>query len=598
MEDNNFIDQYFWGVDDFFMISKTDTNWIITYVNKNFCEVSWYSEEELLGQYHNIIKHEDMPEEFFKEMNHILYNKKRTFKGTMRNQRKDGNSFRVNGFIKPVFDENNELQEFISVMQDITQEKEKNESLFETIVENMWESVWIGDKDEKILYANPNFCNLLWYTQEEVIWKKPKDFLKSEEFGNVFKTSKLEVIMKSKSWEEIPVFLSWKMVKTWRHIGLVTDLRQIKSIKKMAEYQQAIEAANMVIKASKNKKITDINQHFKRATFFDEVTMLWKDFIEFVNEHNSAERIDSIKNHIESKQVWRGELIIPTNTEKGFMRTFSTVIPILDKEKKLEEILMVHNNVTEEKEYEAQIKEEKNKIIEKLEEINKTKDEFLNIASHELRTPLTTIKWYVSMLLEWECWEPDEEMRMYLKKILRSSNRLIDLINDMLDVQKLEAWKMDFYFEEFDVSSVINDVYSDMQSLAGDKNQKIVLNNNFKDLYIKSDYNKILQVLTNLVSNAIKFTPENWEVIINVWTKENNLYISVIDNWVGISEEDKEKIFEKFWQVKNSLTRNENWTWLWLPIVKNIVEELWWEIDVDTKEWEWSRFTVWLPLNN
>lgn len=603
--DINVNKQYFELIEDFFIVSKTDIYWNITYVNDNFCNISWYTKDELIGKPHNIVRHPETPKYVFEEMWDTIKNKKQIFSYIIKNKKKNWKWYWLKSVIKPILNDDWDIIEFISIRQDVTKEIEYNNNLFKTIVENMSESVWIWDKYEKTIYANPNFCDLLWYDVEEIIWKESYMFWDNfsaqivRENNNIrkkWKKSKYEWNLITKNWEKIPVFLSLAPMKDWWSVWIMTDLRELKSVKKLAEYQKAIEWSNILLKISPNYNITYANQIFFKASKIKKDNILNKYYFDILDIDSHLK--NEIKLSLENKKVRRWELKLNVNDVDYFSWAFTNIIPLFSKNWELEEFLVLKNNITKEKQYETKIQNDKNHIIKKLEEINKTKDEFINIVSHELRTPMTTIKWYISMILEWDAWDINDEVKIYLNKIITNSQRLIYLINDILDVQKLESGKMNFNFTKFDFVKLLDEVYFDMLNLAKKNNQKLLLNNDFKSLYIICDRNKLIQVLVNLINNSIKFTPKWWEI--NIISKINwdFLEICVVDTGIWISEDDLNKIFEKFWQVKNSLTRDIEWTGLWLFIVKSIIENLGWKINIESKLWVWTKFYFSILINN
>lgn len=595
----NLSNQYFWLIDEFLIVSKSDVFWNITYVNKMFCDISWFSKEELIWKPHSIVRHPDTPKEVFKDMWYTVKVKKETYTWIFKNLKKNWWHYWVKVLVKPILSVDGSIKEFISLRQDITKEKDYSEHMFQTIVENMGESVWIWDKYERTIYANPNFCNLLWYNLDEIIWEESYIFWDEESTRTVKNNnqlrqkgekSKYEWVLVSKDWKKIPVLLSWAPLDSGWTVWIMTDLREIHSVKKLAEYQQAIEWSTILLKLWKNLEILYANNIFKKASKIKDEDIINVNFLDLID--NNPDIIDDIKLKIAENKVWRWELKIRASDLDYLSWVFCNIIPIFNKSWSVEEYLVLQHNITKEKKYEEKIAQDKNNIIQKLEDINKTKDEFLNIASHELRTPMTTVKWYISMILDWDAWSINDEVRGYLEKILSSSNRLLYLINDMLDVQKLESWLMQYDYTEFDVNNLLWQLYFDMRQLWSQKWQKILLNNDFESLYIRSDYNKLLQVLINLVWNAIKFTPNWWVIEISLKDISDNIVFVVKDNWIWIAQEDIWKIFDKFSQVKNSLTRDINWTWLWLPIVKSIVHNIWWLIYVSSELWKWTEFRI------
>ncbi len=231
-------------------------------------------------------------------------------------------------------------------------------------------------------------------------------------------------------------------------------------------------------------------------------------------------------------------------------------------------------------------------------ELENLKNDFLSVASHELRTPMTVIKGYISLLAKWTFWIVTDKQKIYLEKIQKNTKNLIDLVNDMLDINKLEAGKMDFFYENVNLKKLIKEVIYEMREIYYDKN--ISLGYDIIDeIEINSDYKKIKQVLINLLSNSYKFTPKNWKVFVELEkSKDNkNIIISVIDNWAWIEKKDLKRLFQKFTQVWSHLNKTEKWTWLGLSISKKIITWLWWDIWIKSTYRKGSTFFFSLKIN-
>lgn len=265
----------------------------------------------------------------------------------------------------------------------------------------------------------------------------------------------------------------------------------------------------------------------------------------------------------------------------------------------------------------ASLYEELKETNIKLEKLERLKSEFISIVSHELRTPLTALKNALDIILTGRTGEITASMEKFLDMAKRNSVRLSGIINDLLDLSKVEAGKMEFRFASKNIFNSIEYVKNTLENLAKEKNINISLNcdENYKDLYIDSQ--RIEQVITNLLSNAIKFTPENGEI--NIYTKlitedelksidlidQNKkiiagdyLEIAVKDNGIGIKEEDIAKVFDKFQQIENSLNRKIGGTGLGIPIAKQLMEAHRGFIWVKSKLNEGSTFSIAIPLMN
>lgn len=240
----------------------------------------------------------------------------------------------------------------------------------------------------------------------------------------------------------------------------------------------------------------------------------------------------------------------------------------------------------------------------KLERLERLKSEFISIVSHELRTPLTSIKNSLDIMLSGKCGEVTEAYEKFLMMAKRNSQRLSGIINDLLDLSKIEAGKMDYHFKNMNVNSVIEYVKSALSVLAKDKGLILETEEDENLPEVFADSQRLEQVLTNLVSNAIKFTPEGKKITIkselinakNIKTNEcfrpvieklDGYYVmvSVKDEGIGISEENLLHAFDKFAQIENSLSRKVGGSGLGLPIARQLIEAhkgaIWCESEVN-----------------
>lgn len=199
------------------------------------------------------------------------------------------------------------------------------------------------------------------------------------------------------------------------------------------------------------------------------------------------------------------------------------------------------------------------------------KSDFISVVSHELKTPLSSIKGSIGLLLSSE-----EKLSSYSKELLEIADtnceRLVLIINDILDFEKLEAGKMTFNFGEVDIAMLINDAVKMNEIYAKKFNIHIKILN-IKPAYVLGDYDRLIQVITNLLSNAIKFSPENSQVIISTSLIKGYVRVAVEDRGAGIPKEFRTKIFTKFTQVRTATTRKVGGTGLGLNICKTIVEK-------------------------
>jgi len=238
----------------------------------------------------------------------------------------------------------------------------------------------------------------------------------------------------------------------------------------------------------------------------------------------------------------------------------------------------------------------------KLQELNQSRDRFLSIASHELRTPMTVIKGFTEFLLSEKFGSINKKQKEFLDTISRNTTDLIKLVNKMLDISRLEAGKMTFESKDIALPEFLTETTKEFKVLCSQKHIKLKFENPDNiSLFIKSDPFKIKQILTNLVSNAYKFTPEKGTITIILEPcslKGQCVQISVKDTGIGIPKKEQKHVFEKFHQVENSLRKTYTGTGLGLSIVKLMVEKLGGQVFLVSKLGKGACFTFTLPQKN
>ncbi|MFC1492952.1 ATP-binding protein [candidate division KSB1 bacterium] len=232
--------------------------------------------------------------------------------------------------------------------------------------------------------------------------------------------------------------------------------------------------------------------------------------------------------------------------------------------------------------------------VEELTTLDKSKDVFLALVSHELRTPLSSIVAYTEVLLD-DMADTKEEEKEYLNIIKNESDRLTRLINDVLDISKMEAGRMPFDFRTHELNGMINSSVTGLTSLANKKDIVIFNNLENSDILVNVDADKIIQVISNLISNAIKFSPDNASIIISGKENKNMVEIAVADKGIGIRKKDFEKVFDKFRQIEDVKHHSEG-TGLGMPISKLIIENHNGKIWFDSKINKGTTFYFTLPL--
>lgn len=220
--------------------------------------------------------------------------------------------------------------------------------------------------------------------------------------------------------------------------------------------------------------------------------------------------------------------------------------------------------------------------VSKHKEIEKMKDEFISIVSHELRTPLTSIQGSLGLVCSNVLGIIPKKINDLLVIAYKNSIRLTSLINDILDVKKIEAGQMDLNIESLDIVSIINDVIIANKSYAEQYNVDFVFDSPNEGIIVKTDKTRLIQIITNLLSNAAKYSYPDKKVSISVLKTDSVVRTSISNYGDKIPEEFKDKIFQKFLQLNSSNTRSHGGTGLGLNICKNLVEKLGGTIDFES----------------
>ena len=245
-------------------------------------------------------------------------------------------------------------------------------------------------------------------------------------------------------------------------------------------------------------------------------------------------------------------------------------------------------------------KVELEKAKEEAESANKAKSQFLANMTHDIRTPLGAILGFNQILLE-KCHDQDcpggEETQKFHENIQTSAQNLLELLNNFLDISKIEAGKMGLSEENFNLKTMIQNIFDTHEFLARKKGVIITFDVSPKlPAIIRSDRTKLIQILTNLVGNAIKFTPEGKEVKLRVMDEEKIVTFMVIDEGIGIPEDRQHAVFGAFAQADNSTVRNYGGTGLGLAITKTLTEMLGGKVTLVSRGiGQGSNFSVRIP---
>jgi signal transduction histidine kinase len=348
-------------------------------------------------------------------------------------------------------------------------------------------------------------------------------------------------------------------------------------------------------KAEEEKKKTEaiIYNFSDGLLFFDneKILRIFNPQAEIYFELNSKEVVDKNLSDIEkfsklkvlldfikykSKRIFREELKLE---EYLILEITSLPIFFTNEEKEIGTLIILHD-ITREK------------------QIEKTKSEFVSITAHQLRTPLSGIKWTLQMLLDNDLGEITAEQRNFIQKTYKANERVISVINDLLNVTRIEEGKFLHKIDLVNMEDIVEEVITSSQEVAQKKGIKLEFQKSEKKLpQVKVDIEKIEMVIQNLIENAIHYTPEKGEVTVSLKYTNNEIEFKVKDTGIGISKEEQKRLFTKFFRAPEAIAMETDGSGLGLFISKNIIDVHNGRIWFESEKGRGSTFYFVLPVD-
>ncbi len=491
----------------------------------------------------------------------------------------------------------------------------ESKSKFESIYNNAATGIDLLDKDLKIVDLNDRSAEMFGYDKNELIGKSILDVTFPGDIELTLKNLKrvinedidiysLEKRYKKKDgtifWGEVSVSaIKDENKKVQAIVGVIVDITSRKMAEEQLEeseekYRELVENANSIIaKFGKDGRIISMNDFGLKFFGYKEQELKGKNWIDTI--------LPKIESNGKSLENLAAEIIndpdkysisINENIKKNGERVwiYWNNKPIYDKGI-LVGILSVGTDITERKKAEENLYE----ANKQLEEADRLKSIFLSSMSHELRTPLNSIIGFTGILLQGLAGDLNDEQKKQLGIIKNSSQHLLSLINDILDISKIEAGKIELDCEYFDLNEVMDELLLTFDTMAKDKNLKIEKTMPEK-ITLYNDKRRFKQIIINLVSNAIKYTNEGSVNITIKILDIKELEIKIIDTGVGIKKADLNRIFEPFQQLDEKLTKKVEGTGLGLHLVKKLLTLMKGTISLESEYGKGSVFTINLPL--
>lgn len=354
-----------------------------------------------------------------------------------------------------------------------------------------------------------------------------------------------------------------------------------------------------ILLTDNNFRLTRVNKGAEVLFEYERTAMEKRVFIRDLVPDDSRERFQEMLHSLKQVPTVRRELVLKTRPGAPFLADL-TAIRIQNDKNDLTGYIFIATDMTEQKKLQKDLEKshmELARLYRETERANRSKAVFLANMSHELKTPLTAILGFSELLLEQKMGPLNDVQQDFLKDVLTSGKNLLNLINDILDLARIEADKLELNMEEICLQQVIAEARSYVLPLAQEKELRLLDRIPERKILIRADESRIKQVFYNLYSNAFKFTPEKGSVTTDIRLDKDHVLVSLTDTGVGIREEDLPVIFDEFIQIENRFSRKYKGTGLGLALVRMFMQRMEGEITASSPgEGKGSTFLLKFPL--